>query len=33
MQPDGTYTRLKPKEKEDRLDIQEWLMNRAFNKK
>jgi len=33
MKPDGTYTRLKPKEKDEIFDIQEWLMSRAFNKK
>ncbi|NWG33416.1 MAG: polyphosphate kinase 1 [Chloroflexi bacterium] len=33
MQADGTYVRLKPREKEEKMDIQEWLMNRAFNKK
>jgi polyphosphate kinase len=27
MNPDGTYTRSKPKEKEEKFDIQEWLMN------
>lgn len=32
MQPDGTYIRLKPRDKEEKLDIQEWLMGRAFNK-
>jgi polyphosphate kinase len=32
MQPDGTYIRLKPKEKEGKLDIQEWLMKREFAK-
>jgi len=30
MKPDGTYTRLKPKEKEHKIDIQEWLMNRSY---
>jgi len=30
MNPDGTYTRLKPKEKEEKIDIQEWLMNRSY---
>jgi len=33
MNSDGTYIRLKPKEKEDKVDIQQWLMSRAFNKK
>jgi polyphosphate kinase len=33
MRSDGTYTRLKPKEKEEKFDVQEWLMNRSFNKK
>ena len=33
MKPDGTYTRLKPKDKEEKFDIQEWLAARAFNKK
>jgi len=33
MKPDGTYVRLKPKEKDEIFDIQEWLMGRAFNKK
>ena len=33
MRSDGTYTRLKPKEKEKKFDIQEWLMDRSFNKK
>jgi polyphosphate kinase len=32
MQPDGTYSRLKPKEGENLLDIQEWLMNRSYKK-
>ena len=32
MQPDGTYIRLKPKEKEEKIDIQEWLMKRGFAK-
>jgi len=32
MQPDGTYVRLKPKEKEEKFDIQECLMRRGFNK-
>ncbi len=33
MKSDGTYTRLKPREKEEKFDIQEWLMNRSFDKK
>ena len=33
MKSDGTYNRLKPKEKEKKFDIQEWLMDRSFNKK
>jgi polyphosphate kinase len=33
MQSDGTYTRLKPREKEEKFDIQEWMMNRSYNKK
>ena len=33
MKPDGTYTRLKPKDNEGKVDVQVWLMNRAFNKK
>jgi len=33
MQPDGTYIRLEPKDKDEKVDIQEWLMARAFNKK
>jgi len=33
MKPDGTYTRLKPKEKEEKMDIQEWLMNHSNGKK
>ncbi len=32
MHSDGTYSRLKPKDNEDRMDIQEWLMARS-NKK
>jgi polyphosphate kinase len=32
MQPDGTYVRVKPREKEEKLDIQEWLMKRQFAK-
>jgi len=33
MKSDGTYTRLQPKDKEHKFDIQEWLVNRSFNKK
>jgi polyphosphate kinase len=33
MQSDGTYIRLKPKEKEEKIDIQEWLMSRKYTKK
>jgi polyphosphate kinase len=33
MKPDGTYIRLKPREKEEKVDIQEWLMSRTYNKK
>ncbi|NJC98217.1 MAG: polyphosphate kinase 1 [Anaerolineales bacterium] len=33
MKPDGTYIRLQPKEKEEKFDVQQWLMNRSFNKK
>ncbi len=33
MQPDGTYKRLSPKEKEEKTDVQEWLMNGSFGKK
>jgi polyphosphate kinase len=33
MKPDGTYTRLKPKDKEEKIDVQEWLMNRSYNNK
>lgn len=33
MKPDGTYARLKPKDKEEKVDIQEWLMSRAFLKR
>lgn len=32
MQPDGTYIRVKPKEKEEKLDIQDWLMTRQYKK-
>ena len=30
MKSDGTYTRLKPKDKEEKIDIQEWLMHRSY---
>lgn len=30
MNPDGTYTRQKTKDKEEKMDIQEWLMNRSY---
>ena len=33
MQSNGTYVRLKPRENEEKFDIQEWLMKRAFNRK
>ena len=33
MQPDGTYVRLKPKEKEENIDVQDWLMEHSNNKK
>jgi len=33
MKPDGTYVRLSPKENEEKVDVQVWLMNREFNKK
>jgi polyphosphate kinase len=33
MRSDGKYTRLKPRDKEEKFDIQEWLMNRSYNKK
>jgi polyphosphate kinase len=33
MQPDGTYVRLKPKDKEEKIDVQEWLMEHSNNKK
>ncbi|HSQ39959.1 MAG TPA: polyphosphate kinase 1 [Anaerolineales bacterium] len=32
MQPDGTYIRMKPREKEEKLDIQDWLMTRQYKK-
>lgn len=32
MQPDGTYVRVKPREKEEKLDIQDWLMTRQYKK-
>ncbi len=33
MHPNGVYTRISPKKDEDRVDVQEWLMNRAWDKK
>jgi polyphosphate kinase len=30
MKSDGSYTRLKPKDKEEKFDIQEWLMNHSY---
>jgi polyphosphate kinase len=33
MHPDGTYQRLISKDGHDKLDIQEWLMERNFKKK
>ena len=33
MEPDGTYSRLSPKDKEDKIDVQEWLMDGSFSKK
>jgi polyphosphate kinase len=33
MQPDGTYIRMKAKDKDDRVDVQEWLMEHSNNKK
>lgn len=32
MQSDGTYVRVKPREKEEKLDIQDWLMTRQYKK-
>jgi polyphosphate kinase len=32
MQPDGTYVRVKPREKEEKLDIQDWLMTRQYKR-
>ena len=32
MKSDGTYVRLSPREKEERVDIQEWLMNQSYKK-
>jgi polyphosphate kinase len=32
MHSDGTYSRLKPKDNEEKVDIQEWLMNRSYKK-
>jgi len=31
MKSDGTYTRVKPKDKEEKVDIQQWLMDRSYN--
>jgi polyphosphate kinase len=33
MQADGTYQRLTPKDGKDKLDVQDWLMERNYNKK
>jgi len=33
MKPDGTYVRLSPREKEEKIDIQEWLMNQSYKNK
>jgi polyphosphate kinase len=33
MKPDGTYVRLSPKEKEEKIDLQEWLMNQSYRNK
>jgi polyphosphate kinase len=33
MKPDGTYVRLSPKEKEEKIDLQEWLMNQSYKNK
>jgi polyphosphate kinase len=33
MQTDGTYYRLAPKDGKDKLDVQDWLMERNYNKK
>ena len=33
MQADGTYERLAPKDGKDKLDVQDWLMERNYNKK
>ena len=33
MQPDGTYTRLKPPSKDKSVDVQEWLMKRLNTRK
>ena len=33
MQADGTYLRLTPKDGKDKLDVQDWLMERNYNKK
>jgi polyphosphate kinase len=32
MNPDGTYTRLKPKDDKERLDVQEWLRERIYKR-
>jgi len=32
MNPDGTYTRLTFKDEKDRVDVQEWLMERKYKK-
>jgi polyphosphate kinase len=33
MHADGTYHRLTPKDGKNKLDVQEWLMERTYNKK
>ena len=33
MQADGTYLRLTPKDGKDKLDVQDWLMERNYSKK
>jgi len=33
MKSDGTYVRLSPREKEEKVDIQEWLMNQSYKNK
>jgi len=30
MHSDGTYTRLQPKDKSEKIDVQEWLMNHSY---